>query len=706
MKIKNYMTRNPITLRPSRSLAEAASLFLDHKIDGAPVVEQGALVGLFTKTHLIRALAMRVDPDKAQVGEFMSRNVKTVSPEDGIWDIDILYTGRYPVVDDGQLIGFITKSDIMVALNQIVGDVTGQLNTVIDSAYNPIIAIDRQGLIRIWNNAAAKLTGVSDEKVLGRFINDVIPSSGLFNVVKTGKPEYGVHLRIGLVNTITNRAPIIKNGEITGAVAVLYDLSELEKVSQELESVKALNAELDAIINNSFDGLYITDGNARTLRINQAVTRMTGIGPDQVLNRTMGELVEDGILSGSGTLLALESRRPETTILTTNTGATLLVSSTPVFDENGDVFRVVTSVRDISELNMLKQQLEQMEGLKDHFEFQMKQMRLRDSGELVFKNAEMERIVFQAMKIAEVDSTVLITGESGVGKEVIAELVQSNSRRKKGPFVKVNCAAIPENLMESELFGYDAGAFTGAKREGKPGLFEVANNGTLVFDEIGDIPMHLQVKMLRAIQEREILRVGGTKPIRVDVRIIAITNRDLEEMVRRDEFREDLFYRLNVVPIHVPPLRDRKEDIPLLVRHFLDKFNRRYDLKKTISAEVVDLLTKHSYPGNIRQLENLIERLVVTSTSGTIGVSELPRGFGKGDEPEIRSGVRPVELNQILPLKAAVENVERMLLERAFSVVDSCHKAADLLKVDASTVSRKANKYGIRIPMNDRGPSV
>lgn len=631
MKIKNFMSTGIISLHPDDTLKQTADLFLQNKIDGAPVIENGQIVGLFTKTHLIRAISNGTDMNNP-VRFFMSGEVKTLNPDEQITDVDIMYTGRYPVVENGELVGIITKSDIMVALNEIIDDMSGQLETLINSAYNPIISIDKTGVIRMWNQAAQRYTGLHASDVLGRFINDVIPESQLYDVVETGKCEFGKKIYIGNNAFITNRAPIIKNGEITGAVAVLYDISELEKVTQELEYVKNLNNEMNAIIDSSFDGLYITDGQGMTLRINKAIKRMTGLGEEDLLNKSMNELVEKGILSRSASLLVLEQKVPVTTTLTTVTGTMLLVSATPVFDQQGNIFRIVTSVRDISELNMLKQRVEQLEGLKDHFEFQMNTLKARLSGNLIYKNKEMENIVYQALKVAEVDSTVLISGESGGGKEIIGELIQRNSNRRNGPFVKLNCAAIPDNLLESELFGYDPGAFTGAKKEGKPGLFELAHGGTLLLDEIGDIPLHLQVKLLRALQQREIMRVGGTKPIKIDVRIIAITNKDLEDMVSKGEFREDLFYRLNVVPIYIPPLRERREDIPPLIQHFLKQHNQRYNMKKIISPEAIESLMLYNWPGNIRQLENVIERLIVTTSTEIIDQSQLPGYILNGNE--------------------------------------------------------------------------
>jgi PAS domain S-box-containing protein len=693
MKVEKFMTADPLVLDTDNSLWETARLFTKNKIDGAPVVKNGQMVGLLTKTHLVRAIVDRIDME-CPIKDYMTKQVKYLHPEQDIRDVDIFYTGRYPVVKNNQVIGFLTKSDIMVALKSIIDELAGQMETVINSAYNPIVAIDCQGIIRIWNRAAERYTGLPRSDVLGSFINDAIPESHLFDIIRSKKCEYGIKIRVGDTSFITNRAPIISNGEVTGAVAVLYDTSELEKVTRELAYVKSLNAELDAIIDSSYDGLYITDGEGLTLRINQAIKRMTGLGEEELVNKTMYELVDQGILSRSASILVLEQRKSITITLSTVTGTNLLVSATPVFDEDGNIFRIVTSVRDVSELNMLKQRVEQLEGLNAHFEFQMKQMQVQLSGEMVFKNPEMENLIYQSMKIAEVDSTVLISGESGVGKERIAEIIQCHSTRKTGPFIKVNCTAIPENLIESELFGYEGGSFTGARKEGKPGLFELAHEGTLLLDEIGDIPLHLQVKLLRAIQEREIFRVGGTKPIHIDVRIIAITNKSLEQMVKQGDFREDLYYRLNVIPIHVPSLRDRLEDIPLLVRHFLIHFNQRYNYRKEIEPEVYEVLMQYNWPGNIRELENLIERLVVTSSAEKIGLNQLPSYlFNTKDTFNDNDG--PVTVNRIIPLKNAVEYVEKTMLEKTFMITDSYYKAAQILGVDASTVSRKARKYQV-----------
>lgn len=699
MQVRKFMTAPVIHISPEASLMATTELFLENKIDGAPVVDdKGCIVGLVTKTHLLRSMVNQIHPS-TPVKSIMAKQVVMVSPHDDIRKIDIMYHGRYPVMDGDKLVGFITKSDIMIALYEIIDDMSGQLETVIQSAYNPIIAVDREGIIGIWNQAAEKMTGFQCRDVIGTCIHDVIPESELLKIVQTGQSEFGIRIKIGNIDAITNRAPVVKNGKIAGAVAVLYDISDLEQISQELEYVKQLNYEMDAIIESSFDGLYITDGNALTVRINKAIKRITGLGEEELLYKTMHELVETGILSRSATITVMEDKEPLTTILNTITGVQLLVSATPVFDANGDLFRVVTNVRDMSELNALKQRIDQLEGLKNHFEFQIKQLTEKLSNRLIYAGPPMENIIYQAIKVAEVDSTVLISGESGVGKELIAQIIHEHSKRHHGQFVKLNCAAIPENLLESELFGYETGAFTGARKDGKPGLFEVANSGTLLLDEIGDLPLHLQVKLLRVLQEREIIRVGGTSSIPVDVRIIAITNRHLPTMIRKGEFREDLYYRLNVVPIHVPPLRERKADIPLLIHHFINKYNQRYHLTKSIEPEVVDLLAHYDWPGNIRQLENLVERMVVTCPDDIIHRRHIPFSlFSSHEYEELSQGA--IILKQILPLRAAVETIEQMLIQKALDTTGSCNKVADLLEVNPSTISRKARKYGITMQAN------
>jgi len=303
----------------------------------------------------------------------------------------------------------------------------------------------------------------------------------------------------------------------------------------------------------------------------------------------------------------------------------------------------------------------------------------------------MRNLLETVIRLAEVNSTILITGESGTGKELIAETIHNNSARKNGPFVKVNCGAIPESLLESELFGYESGAFTGARKEGKLGYCELASGGTIFLDEISELPLSLQAKLLRFLQNKEIIRIGGRNPFKVDVRIIAATNRNLLEMVRKREFREDVYYRLNVVPINIPPLRERKEDIPNLVVHFMQLFNNKYRLAKRIDPGVIDILMRHDWPGNIRELENLIERLVVTTANNIITADDLPSYLSN----MVSDNSSEVLVSSIIPMRKAVESVEKQLLKMAYAQYTTTRQMARELEVAASTIVRKAAKYGI-----------
>jgi len=298
-------------------------------------------------------------------------------------------------------------------------------------------------------------------------------------------------------------------------------------------------------------------------------------------------------------------------------------------------------------------------------------------------------------KVASTPSTVLITGESGTGKELIARALHENSARHAGPFIKINCAAIPKTLMESELFGYEKGAFTGAVGA-KPGRFELAHGGTLFLDEIGEIPVEMQVKLLRVLQESEFERVGGIKTIKVDVRLVTATNRDLVQDISAGSFREDLYYRLNVVPIHIPPLRERREDIPLLVEHFLAKFNDR--LKKqidSVSADAISRLVSYHWPGNIRELENLMERTMLFCERSEIQVSDLPPEIG--GLPPMSAAGSPNAASLKEAVRAETERVERELIQKALDETGgNVTQAARKLKISRKSLQTKMKELGLR----------
>jgi TyrR family helix-turn-helix protein len=304
----------------------------------------------------------------------------------------------------------------------------------------------------------------------------------------------------------------------------------------------------------------------------------------------------------------------------------------------------------------------------------------------VYQSAQMEEVVSLALRLAKVDCSVLITGPSGVGKEIIADIIHSNSARKGGPFIKVNCGAIPENLMESELFGYKSGAFSGASREGKLGYFALAHKGTLLLDEIGELPLHMQVKLLRAVQDKSIIPVGGTKPVKVDIRVLAATNRNLKAMMASNEFREDLYYRLNVAAISIPALNERRADILPLVEHFLSQFNKKYGKNVQVTSDVLDYWCQYDWQGNVRQLENTVERAVVSSHDQVVTTHDLTGGT--------RKSLADIE-QEVISLPEAVARTEKKLIQRVFQQYKTTREMAKKLNIHQSTLIRKAAKYGI-----------
>lgn len=695
MRVKDIMTVDPLLLTADQPIKEAVRLLLQSNVDGAPVVNgHKELLGLFTKHDAFRVIDEGTDL-LAPVERMMTPDPLTVKAEEVLKDIIIFEQGPIPVLEKNIVVGVVYRTDLAKAFYHSFHTISNELETIINSTYNMIVSVDEQGRIKVFNKSAERFLSISREQVVGRQISEVFPTSALMETIRTGKVELLQKIKLEGRDFLSNRTPICKDGKIIGAVAVLQDISEFEQISKELKYVKELNEELDAIIDSSFDGLYITDGEGITLRLNKAFEMITGIRADEFLHRHVQDIENDGLVSESVTKLTLRDKRNVTIVQQTRTGKTTLVTGSPVLDKNGEIFRVVCNVRDITELNKLRERLDQAEGLSQHYEHQLKTLRMQYSGSdsLVITSAVMRKLLDTVIRLALVDTTVLITGESGTGKELIAETMHKYSVRKALPFLKVNCGAIPENLLESELFGYEFGAFSGAKKGGKAGYFELANGGTLFLDEIGDLPINLQVKLLRVLQSKEITRVGGETPKKIDVRILAATNRNLEEMVQYKQFRQDLYYRLNVVPVNIPPLRDRKEDIPSLISRFLQVLNRKYGMSKRIAPEVINLLMKWNWPGNVRELENLVERLVVITADDVITTKDLPPYL----EEIVDNASSLVMVRDIVPLKEAVECTERQLLEKAYGRYKTTRQMASALKVNASTVVRKAARYGINV---------
>jgi PAS domain S-box-containing protein len=449
----------------------------------------------------------------------------------------------------------------------------------------------------------------------------------------------------------------------------------------------------EAIIDSLSDGLWICDGEANVLRINPASERLNGIQAGQVIGRNMKDLVAEGVFDRSATLEVIRTRAP-VDMLQTRRGRKLVLTGTPVFDEAGALIRVVVYERDVTELDALHRALEQQEAMRDRFRDQMLEMQLEEveSRRVIAKSPCMQKALRQAIKVSTVDSTVLILGESGVGKGVFAELIHKHSSRALKPLVGINCGAIPESLVEAELFGYDKGAFTGAQAKGKPGYFELADGGILFLDEIAELPLSSQVKLLRFLEDGRVMRVGGTQSRKLDVRIVAATHRDLRAMVDRGAFRLALYYRLSVIPLTVPSLRERTECILPLLRHYLELMGERLGVRRRFSRAATEALLAYPWPGNVRELMNLCERLVVMSDAEVIDLADLPRDVVDlaGKAGSIQGGW-PEELT----LAQALESTERALLLAARERHGNQTSMARALGVDQSTIARKLKRYGI-----------
>ncbi len=449
--------------------------------------------------------------------------------------------------------------------------------------------------------------------------------------------------------------------------------------------------ELLPIFEGITDAVFIDDANGICQWCNDACEDLYNTTMEEIQGKTVDELESKGIFSPSVTKRVLDEKRELTIIHKNRYGKMLLTTGTPIFEPGtrpAKISMVITTSRDITQLSITSEKSNVANALLNAKKISnMRQFDLEDS-KIVATSEAMKHVMMLAKRLASVNTTVLITGESGVGKGLIAKTLHEEGNRWKEPFVTVNCGAIPENLIESELFGYVAGAFTGSRSGGKKGLFEAAQNGTIFLDEISELPLNLQVKLLQVIQERQITPVGSTESIPIDVRIISATNRDLETLVKEGKFREDLYYRLNVVPLYVPPLRERHDDILPLIQLNLAKCNRNLNENKTISSDALSILIKYPWPGNTRELQNIVERLLITTSHDIISSDDIFE-FIKQAAKENTS------ISVDLSLAAAMEKAEKEILEQALENYKSTRAIAKVLQVSQPTIVRKLNKYGL-----------
>ena len=457
------------------------------------------------------------------------------------------------------------------------------------------------------------------------------------------------------------------------------------------EKLKAI-MNFDKIINSALDSLWITDENAKILQVNQVALKLYNLSLSDVINKNVNELIEKGIFNRSLVPEVIRTRKSHMVINKLKSGKQLLRVATPIFDKNNKLTLVIVQERDMTELYLLKSDLKKSHAISEGYRSQLKQLTTQDGflSQANIRSPMMFKVMEKALRLSQVDTTILLQGEAGVGKGYFANLIHNASNRKDKPFIRVDAGAIPEQLIESEIFGYEGGAFTGALHKGKPGYFEIAEEGTLFLDEIGEIPMQIQTKLLRFLENSQLVRVGGTTTKTINTRVIAATNKRLDKMVEQGLFRKDLFFRLNVIPLTIPPLRERVEDIPPLIYFYLNKFNKKYSTQKAIFPKAIECLCSYSFPGNIRELSNLIEQLVVLLQSDKIDIEELPSNIRT-----TCNGLKREHSSHGWNLPHTVAETEKKLISRAIENFGSQRKASGPLGIDHSTLSRKIKKLGL-----------
>lgn len=559
------------------------------------------------------------------------------------------------------------------------------LRLILDSIIEGIILVNNEAKVLYVNKNACKLLGLQPD-IIGKPVEEVVKNTRLHIVVRTGVPEIDQLQHTENSVIITSRIPLRdENGNLLGAVAVFRDITSLRKLAEEITNLKEIETQLKAIIESTNDAISVADENGIVRLVNKAYTRITGYSPDEVIGKPATVDIAEG---ESIHILIARTRQPiyGARLKVGPAKKEVLVYATPLFVK--EKFKgSVAVVHDVSEIMKLTSELEEAKRIIRH-------MKAQYTFDDIIGNSKLLTIAKeQAKKVAQTPATVLLRGESGTGKELFAHAIHNSSPRKNKPFISVNCAAIPESMLEAELFGYEEGAFTGAVKGGKKGLIEEADTGTLFLDEVGKLPLSLQPKLLRFIETKEFVPIGGRKIKRVDVRIIAATNVDLEKMVSKGEFMPDLYFRLNVFPIYLPALRDRREDIPKLAIHIVRKLNQQYGrMVEGISPVVMKFLVNQDWPGNVRELENFIGKVMIN-----MGPEErIIENKHLQEKGGVKSSKEKDEF-ELGSLKELLEAHEKKIIKRALKEFkDDKEKVAKVLGISVRTLYYKIEKYKLQ----------
>ncbi|MFT9846903.1 sigma 54-interacting transcriptional regulator [Aneurinibacillus sp. REN35] len=671
----------PITVIVDRDAAvhEVLSSMHDHSSDIAFVAEERSIIGY---VHIDGILAqLRHAPDLTQKVHYHKDILKVphMHPVEYYHNISVVL-GMNP---DGEVAGYSLVSQASHRLNELQ---LTHMNQMLNGAGVGIVRTNTAFEIEFINEVAENILGLSRSFLMSRNYKTLLTMEKELDLVLQGETLVSVNSSINFKQISGNFSPLRIDGKVTGLVHIFFRRETFEEAVQELEFVRNLYSDLQAVYTSSHEQILVVNASGEIMRV-----AGTFLGefwgkktPNEVIGRNVYDFEEKGVFKPNIVDLCIKKKKKLTVIQDAGHGRKVWSVATPVYHED-KLEKIVVLSRDITGTGRPRSGAAQAEKEPGTQQTQV----LEDSDKpLIYRSRVMEELVEEIKRIAQVDSTVLLSGESGVGKEVIARALHAASRRKDRSLVRINCGAIPENLIESELFGYERGAFTGADQKGKPGLFEMAHQGSIFLDEIGELSLTMQVKLLRVLQEKEVLRVGGVAPIPVDVRVITATNKNLKDMMEMGTFREDLYYRLNVIPIRIPPLRERMEDIFSLSIYFLQQFNRTYQMDKGFSPEALEVLENYDWPGNVRELQNIVERLIVTSQGDLISRDDVLRVF-YGEAGRRRK--RPMVF-ELMPLKEAVAELESQLIELGMKKYGTAIKVSEVLGVSPATISRRMNK--------------
>ncbi|WP_394579845.1 sigma 54-interacting transcriptional regulator [Cytobacillus firmus] len=563
---------------------------------------------------------------------------------------------------------------------------------IFNSTDDGMIVINNQTEIIVFNRSAERMTGIKRKDALGKKINEIITDSMLPRVMATRRIEANQEMTLANgLKIITTRIPMLgENNELMGAFAVFKDITEVVSLAEEITNLKDIQTMLQAIIQSSEEAISVVDENGKGILINPAYSRLTGLKEEKVIGKPATADISEG---ESVHMKVLQTRRAMRGVAM-RVGPKrkdVIVNVAPVIVD-GKLKGSVGVIHDVSEIQNLNRELNRarqiIRTLEAKYSFE----------DIIGTSEEMTIAIEQARLGAKTPATVLLRGESGTGKELFAHAIHNASDRKYNKFIRVNCAALSESLLESELFGYEEGAFSGAKRGGKRGLFEEADKGSIFLDEIGELTANTQAKLLRVLQEHEITRVGGTKPISIDVRIIAATNVNLEKGIADGTFREDLYYRLNRMPIHIPSLRRRKEDIPLLCSRLIQKINQEYGRNvEGVTEEAIDKLMAYNWPGNVRELDNILGRAIIFMNYSETKIEErhIPDLGANNPSPNIEAS----EEAQSKSLTQMVEQYEARVIRQTLQKLDGNKtKTAKMLGLSVRNLYYKLEKYEIAKP--------